>query len=321
MHYPITFEANPSQDDIQCLYNGISAHAKHQKGIRPLDFFAYFVRDQKNNILGGCNGNTLYGCLYIDSLWVADSLRGKGYGTKLVRAAEQYGLEHGCTFAAVNTMDWEALGFYKKLGFEIEFERHGFIQDSIFYFLRKSLISGDNTLEQKTLTPHIISATLADYHTIQNMARFYVYEMSRTCGLNSMDWACPDDGLYESFDFKSYFEDSTRKAFLIKADVELAGFCLLNKTRTSENTDWNMGEFFILARFQRKGFGSRTAKQIFSSHPGQWEVSIIPENQPALKFWRNIVGVVTNGNYSEEIKNIDYDHNQPERYILTFNIK
>ena len=56
---------------------------------------------------------------------MADSLRDKDYGTKLVRAAEQYGLEHECTFAAVNTMDWEALGFYKKLGFEIEFERHG----------------------------------------------------------------------------------------------------------------------------------------------------------------------------------------------------
>ena len=125
MHYPITFDDNPSQDEIQCLYDGISAHAKHQKGIRPLDFFAYFIRDQKNNILGGWNGNTLYGCLYIDSLWVADSLRDKDYGTKLVRAAEQYGLEHECTFAAVNTMDWEALGFYKKLGFEIEFERHG----------------------------------------------------------------------------------------------------------------------------------------------------------------------------------------------------
>ncbi len=139
-HYPITFEAHPSSDDIQRLYDGISAYAKHQKGIRPFEFFAYFIRDQNNNILGGCNGNTLYGCLYIDSLWVADSLRGQGYGTKLIGAAEQYGLEHACTFAAVDTMDWEALGFYKKLGFEIECERHGFIQDSICYFLRKSLV-------------------------------------------------------------------------------------------------------------------------------------------------------------------------------------
>ena len=76
MHYPITFEVNLRQDDIQCLYDGISAHARHQKGIRPLNFFAYFIRDQTNTVLGGCNGNTLYGCPYIDNLWVADSFEG-----------------------------------------------------------------------------------------------------------------------------------------------------------------------------------------------------------------------------------------------------
>jgi hypothetical protein len=37
-------------------------------------------------------------------------------------------------------MDWEARGFYGKLGYHIEFERHGFLKNSVFYFLRKSLI-------------------------------------------------------------------------------------------------------------------------------------------------------------------------------------
>ncbi len=65
------------------------------------------------------------------------SLRGNGYGSQLMMAAEKFGKENGCTFAAVNTMDWEALYFYKKLGYEVEFERHGFLKDSVFYFLRK----------------------------------------------------------------------------------------------------------------------------------------------------------------------------------------
>jgi hypothetical protein len=34
----------------------------------------------------------------------------------------------------------------------------------------------------KTLLPRLILATLEDYPTIQNMARFYVYELSRECG-------------------------------------------------------------------------------------------------------------------------------------------
>ena len=55
---------------------------------------------------------------------------------------------------------------------------------------------------------HILSATLADYPTIQNMARFYVYDLSRECGLISEDWAIPSDGLYESFDFRRSNKES-----------------------------------------------------------------------------------------------------------------
>jgi len=139
-HYQITFETNPSPDDIQVLGDNIMAHAKQQKNQDSLKFFAFFIRDENNKVMGGCNGCTLYGSLYIDQLWVADLLRDQGYGTQLIKAAEQFGHKHQCTFATVNTMDWEALGFYQKLGFEIEFVRHGFQHDSSFYFLRKQLI-------------------------------------------------------------------------------------------------------------------------------------------------------------------------------------
>ena len=138
MKYTIDYEANPKTDEIQILGNGIMAYAKQQKELAPLDFFAFFLRDEKQKIQGGCNGSTLYGCLYIDQLWVNESLRNQGYATRLIASAEQWGKEHHCTFATVNTMDWEALAFYKKLGYAIEFERHGFDKNSVFYFLRKN---------------------------------------------------------------------------------------------------------------------------------------------------------------------------------------
>ncbi|CEG57197.1 GNAT family N-acetyltransferase [Legionella fallonii] len=149
MTYEITFESNPHPDDIQVLSTGIMNHAKQAKDQEPLDFFAFFIRDNQNTILGGCNGCNLYGCLYIDQLWVSETLRHKGLGTKLIQAAEDFGKEKGCTFATVNTMDWEALDFYKNLGFEIEFERHGFVKNSVFYFLKKPLYSkAENLLIQ-----------------------------------------------------------------------------------------------------------------------------------------------------------------------------
>ena len=136
----IVYEANPHHDEMQVLGNGIMEYAKQKKGHGPIEFFAFFIRDENNKIRGGCNGCNLYGCLYVDQIWIEESLRGKDYGTQLMLAAENFGKERGCTFAAVNTMDWEALDFYKKLGFEIEYERHGFLKDSIFYFLRKEFI-------------------------------------------------------------------------------------------------------------------------------------------------------------------------------------
>ena len=129
------------------------------------------------------------------------------------------------------------------------------------------------------MTAKLIPATLEDYPTIQNMARFYVYEMSRECGLNSIDWACPADGLYESFDFKYYFTDAERRAYLVKVNKELAGFVLIYQTGKQSNIQWPMGEFFILARFQRRGIGRLAAQQVWEHHPGSWEVTVIPENQ------------------------------------------
>lgn len=164
----------------------------------------------------------------------------------------------------------------------------------------------------------LIPAILKEYPTIQNMARFYVYDLSRECGFISKDWALPADELYESFDFYNYFKTPSRKAFLVKVKDELAGFVLLNKTAVSPQTEWNMGEFFILAKFQKKGIGRKVACQIWEIYPGLWEVSIIPENKNALTFWRKAISTFTGGNYTEEIKTIDYDKDQPKRFIISF---
>lgn len=137
--YKISYEEHAKQEDLQILGDGIIAYAKLKKGQPPIEFFTFFVRDENNVIKGGCNGSLYYGCFYIDQLWLDESLRNKGFGTQLMQRAEQYAREKKCLFATVNTMDWEALGFYQKLGYTIEFKREGYLNDSIFYFLRKNL--------------------------------------------------------------------------------------------------------------------------------------------------------------------------------------
>src|SRR5690349_3670865 len=99
MKYTISFDPGPNAKEIQVLGNGLQAFATQKKDLPRMEFFAFFIRDENNQILGGCNGNTLYGCVYIDQIWLDESIRAKGYGTKLMTAAEQFGKEKGCTFS------------------------------------------------------------------------------------------------------------------------------------------------------------------------------------------------------------------------------
>ncbi len=144
MKYTITYESDPRSEDIQILNDGLKEHMINKRDLKPISFFGYFIKDENDKVIGGCSGCLMYGCLAVDTLWVAESLRGQGYGTKLMQMAEQMGIENECHFMTVNTMDWEALDFYKKLGFYAEFERRGFDKSSIFYYLRKELMPYEN---------------------------------------------------------------------------------------------------------------------------------------------------------------------------------
>ncbi len=49
----------------------------------------------------------------------------------------------------------------------------------------------------------------------------------------------------------------------------------------------------LAAKFQCKGVERQVAYQIFDIHPGIWEVSVIPENKPALGFWEKTISSYT----------------------------
>jgi ribosomal protein S18 acetylase RimI-like enzyme len=123
----------------EVLYQELSDDAFRAKGLSPIRPFSIFLKDGKQKILGGITGTTFYGSLYVDSLWIDTTLRHQGWGTKLMHAAEKIGRERGAQFATLNTMDWEALPFYQKLGYAIEFTREGYQRDSKMFMLRKSL--------------------------------------------------------------------------------------------------------------------------------------------------------------------------------------
>ena len=190
-------------------------------------------------------------------------------------------------------------------------------------FMMEGDVSGAGKLHHlliKKFEPKIsiIKATLNDYPCIQNMARFYVYDLSRDCGSISSDWAIPENGLYECFDFKNYFEELSRKAYLVKVYDETAGFVLLNQATEDATNIWNIGEFFIIAKVQGGGIATCVAKEIWNIHPGKWEVSVIPNNKSALNFWEKAISEFTSGTFNKQIKEVTYDEHCPRRIIFEF---
>lgn len=77
------------------------------------------LRDDKGKIVGGLVGKIYRFCLFIDTLWIEEALRGHGYGKTLMEEAEAMAREENCVFMHLDTFSFQAPEFYKNLGFEV----------------------------------------------------------------------------------------------------------------------------------------------------------------------------------------------------------
>jgi len=138
--YQWEYQESPGEKESLSLLEGIRSEAILKKSMtKAIESFGFFIKSSEGKVLGGIQGVTYYGALYIDMLWISEELRHQGMGTKLMLEAEALGIQRQCSFSIVNTMDWEALSFYQGLGYEIELTRCGYEKHSKMYCLRKEL--------------------------------------------------------------------------------------------------------------------------------------------------------------------------------------
>lgn len=142
----------------------------------------------------------------------------------------------------------------------------------------------------------IRAATDADFAVVTNLSRFYIYDMSAYMG-----WACPENGLFGGCD--EFFDDwraGKTHPYLIRVGGELAGFAAVKPMNAPDT--FSIQEFFILAKFRRKGLGRQVAQELFVRHPGHWEVEQLMGNTPALLFWRQVIADHTAGQYAQHVR-------------------
>lgn len=85
--------------------------------------FAITLSDETGGVIGALKGYTAYAEIYVDDLWVEQSHRRRGHGRALLGALEQHFRHDGYDNINLVTNGFQAVDFYKKCGFGIEFVR------------------------------------------------------------------------------------------------------------------------------------------------------------------------------------------------------
>jgi len=138
--YEMTVEVEPAAGDWQALRDGLDAYNRHFVEVGGYDRFAIFVRDDSGAIVAGLDGGTYWGWLHVEILWVHDGLRGQGVGRALMEAAEDQARRRGCHHSHLSTMDFQAPGFYEKLGYTLFGQLDDVPLGHTRYFMQKALL-------------------------------------------------------------------------------------------------------------------------------------------------------------------------------------
>ncbi len=96
-------------------------------------------RDDDGAIIAGASGVTFGHWFHLERLWVSETLREKGIGKQLLFTMEEEAIKRGCTFAFVDTLEFQAKPFYQKYGYTVVFEQENYPINGSRYYLIKHL--------------------------------------------------------------------------------------------------------------------------------------------------------------------------------------
>ena len=77
------------------------------------------LRNTGGAVVGGLLGETNAGWLFIKALWIEQTQRGLGYGSRLLAAAEDEARARQCLGAYLDTYSFQARPFYERAGYHV----------------------------------------------------------------------------------------------------------------------------------------------------------------------------------------------------------
>lgn len=101
----------------KAVLGGLIRYNNEKMGKQKYKRLAVSLREG-NAIVGGIVGEVWTAVLFIQFFWLEQHLRRKGFGAKLIKAIEVEARRFGATRAYVDTMSFQAPGFYRTCGYK-----------------------------------------------------------------------------------------------------------------------------------------------------------------------------------------------------------
>lgn len=101
-----------------------------------------------------------------------------------------------------------------------------------------------------------------------------------------------DRGVWMPDHRESWLEDDGDHPLILVHEGRRVGFALVNQAPSPHmrpEMDFRLSEFFVLRGHRGAGIGRRAALALFDRFRGRWEISALPRNEPAIRFWRRVV--------------------------------
>ena len=122
----------------KAVLDGLIGYNTEKMGKQKYKRFAVSLREGRK-IIGGIVGEVWTTVLFIQLFWIEQKLRGKDYGTKLINAIEDEARRFGATHSYVDTMSFQAPGFYRACGYRAFGSIEGYPDNVTRHWCTKSL--------------------------------------------------------------------------------------------------------------------------------------------------------------------------------------
>jgi GNAT superfamily N-acetyltransferase len=122
----------------KAVLDGLVGYNTEKMGKQKYKRLAVSLRE-RGKVVGGIIGEVWTTVLFIQLFWIDQKQRGKDHGTKLIKSIEDEAKKFGAIRSYVDTMSFQAPGFYRKCGYKEFGAIDGYPEGVTRHWLTKAL--------------------------------------------------------------------------------------------------------------------------------------------------------------------------------------